>query len=427
MALPLTYRPKGNQKKQAALKKQQAGGGVKVFTQKELEKYADTLIWGLKTARPSLKKYDSILLRCDAEGLPLGEVVHAKLIKQKYNVIFRTMLTPEIERNFYAYSDSAQRKFIAPGDKELCAGLGGNIYIHAPKSLTHLKDIDTKRQSEVAIARKCLRDIMTKNEEKGLFGWTLCTYPTEELARNAKLSLKEYSRQIAKACFLNEKNPAKKWAWLYKESMGIKKWLKSLKIDRLLFKSKSMDLKIKVGDMRQFLGVSGHNIPSFEIFTSPDCRYTEGVYFANLPAFRGGNYVEGIRLEFKNGKAVKISAKKGEDYVKKILSTDKGASMVGEISLTDKRFSKIDKFMADTLFDENFGGKNGNCHLAVGSSYFDTYTGNIAKMDKKIKDKLGFNSSSIHWDLINTEDKIVKAVLKSGKTITLYEKGMFKY
>ena len=279
----------------------------------------------------------------------------------------------------------------------------------------------------MAIARKCLRDIMTKNEEKGLFGWTLCTYPTEELARNAKLSLKEYSRQIAKACFLNEKNPAKKWAWLYKESMGIKKWLKSLKIDRLLFKSKSMDLKIKVGDMRQFLGVSGHNIPSFEIFTSPDCRYTEGVYFANLPAFRGGNYVEGIRLEFKNGKAVKISAKKGEDYVKKILSTDKGASMVGEISLTDKRFSKIDKFMADTLFDENFGGKNGNCHLAVGSSYFDTYTGNIAKMDKKIKDKLGFNSSSIHWDLINTEDKIVKAVLKSGKTITLYEKGMFKY
>ena len=145
MALPLTYRPKGNQKKQAALKKQQAGGGVKVFTQKELEKYADTLIWGLKTARPSLKKYDSILLRCDVEGLPLGEVVHAKLIKQKYNVIFRTMLTPEIERNFYAYSDSAQRKFIAPGDKELCAGLGGNIYIHAPKSLTHLKDIDTKR------------------------------------------------------------------------------------------------------------------------------------------------------------------------------------------------------------------------------------------------------------------------------------------
>ena len=174
------------------------------------------------------------------------------------------------------------------------------------------------------------------------------------------------------------------------------------------------------------MGVSGHNIPSFEIFTSPDCRDTEGVYFANQPSFRGGNYVEGIRLEFKKGKAVKISAKKGQDYVRKILATDKGASMVGEISLTDKRFSKIDKFMANTLFDENFGGKNGNCHLAVGDSYSDTYSGDVSKMNKKIKEKLGFNSSSIHWDLVNTEDKIVKAVLKNGKTITIYEKGMFK-
>ncbi|MCG2725959.1 MAG: aminopeptidase [Elusimicrobia bacterium] len=399
---------------------------MNVFTQKELEKYADTLIWGLKTARPSIKKYDSVLVRCDLEGLPLGEVLHAKLIKQKYNVVFRLMPTPGIERSFYAYSDEAQRKFIAPGDKELYAGLGGNIYIHAPKSLTHLKDIDTKRQSEVALTRKTLRDIMTKNEEKGLFGWTLCTYPTEELAKNAKLSLKAYSRQIAKACFLNEKDPAKKWTWLYKESVDIKKWLKSLKIEQLLLKSKSMDLKVKIGDMRKFSGISGHNIPSFEIYTSPDCRYTEGVYFSNLPSFRGGNYVEGIRLEFKKGRAVKISAKKGEDYVKKILATDKGASMVGEISLTDKRFSKIDKFMADTLFDENFGGKNGNCHLAVGFSFSGAYAGDVAKMNKKIKEKLGFNYSSIHWDLVNTEDKIVKAVLKSGKTITIYEKGMFK-
>ncbi|MCK5357636.1 MAG: aminopeptidase [Elusimicrobiales bacterium] len=397
-----------------------------VFTQKELEKYADTLIWGLKTARPSIKKYDTVLIKCDIAGLELGEIVHAKLIKQRYNVIFRLTSSPVIEKDFFMYSDSKQRKFIAAGEKELSDGLGGYIAIHAPESLTHLKDIDTKRQSEVAIARKCLRDIMNKNEEKGRFGWTLCTYPTEELARNAKLSLKAYSRQIAKACFLNEPNPAKKWAWLYKESTGIKKWLKSLNIDQWLIQSKSTDLKIKIGDKRKFLGVSGHNIPSFEIFTSPDCRYTEGVYFANQPSFRGGNYVEGVKLEFKNGKAVKISAKKGQDYVRKILATDKGASMVGEISLTDKRFSKIDKFMANTLFDENFGGKNGNCHLAVGDSYSDTYSGDVSKMNKKIKEKLGFNSSSIHWDLVNTEDKIVKAVLKNGKTITIYEKGMFK-
>jgi aminopeptidase len=83
--------------------------------------------------------------------------------------------------------------------------------------------------------------------------------------------------------------------------------------------------------------------------------------------------------------------------------------------------------MADILFDENHGGKYGNCHIAIGSSYKDTYSGDVRKLTKAMERKLGFNDSSIHWDLINTEDKIVTAKLKNGKTITIYENGMFKY
>ena len=96
-------------------------------------------------------------------------------------------------------------------------------------------------------------------------------------------------------------------------------------------------------------------------------------------------------------------------------------------SLTDRRFSKIDTFMADTLFDENFGGKFGNCHVAIGSSYSDTYNGNPATLTPQTKKKLGYNDSALHWDLINTEDKVITAKLKDGKKITLYEKGMFRY
>ncbi|HNW43764.1 MAG TPA: aminopeptidase [Elusimicrobiales bacterium] len=398
-----------------------------MYSKVQLEKYADALIWGLTTARPGFKKYDSILIRCELPGLELGEVVHRKLVKAGYNVIFRFMMNPRLERDFYEFSDEKQRAFVAAGDKELYSALNGNIYIHAPASLTHLKGIDTKRQSQVAIARKPLRDLMNKNEERGKFGWTLCTYPTEELARQAKLSVKEYARQIAKACFLDEKDPAKKWAQIYKDSNAIKKWLKGLDIDTIRTESKSMDFEIKLGAQRRFLGVSGHNLPSFEIFTSPDWRGTRGVYYANLPAFRGGNYVENIRLEFKDGRAVKISAKKGEEYVKKIMATDIGAAQLGEYSLTDRRFSRIDKFMADTLFDENHGGKHGNCHVAIGDSYSDTYAGDVSKLTKEKKVKLGYNSSAVHWDLINTEDKKVTAALKSGKNVTIYEKGQFKY
>lgn len=400
---------------------------MSVLSKMQLEKYADTLVWGLTTARKGFKKYDTVLVRCDLEGRELGEIVHRKLVQRKLNVIFRFMMSPRLERDFYEFSDEKQRGFKDPGGEDFYNGLNGNVYIHAPASLTNLKGIDTKRQSQVAIARKYVRDIMTKNEEKGKFGWTLCTYPTEELAKQAKLSIKEYADQIAKACYLNEADPAKKWGQIYKDTMAIKKWLDGLKMDVIRTESASMDFEIKLGEQRKFLGVSGHNIPSFEIFTSPDWRGTRGTYYANLPAFRGGNYVEKIKLEFKDGRAVKIAAAKGDEYVKKIMATDVGASQLGEYSLTDKRFSRIDKFMADTLFDENHGGKHGNCHVAIGDSYSDTYAGDISKLTAEKKVKIGYNSSAVHWDLINTEDKKVTATLKNGKTVTIYEKGQFKY
>lgn len=400
---------------------------MSVYTPKQLEKYADTLIWGLTTARKGFRKYDTVLVRCDLEGRELGEAVHRKLVKKGFNVVFRFMATPALEKDFYELSDDKQRGFVAPGDREFYSALNGNVYIHAPASLTHLKGVDTKRQSQVAIARKPLRELMTRNEERGKFGWTLCTYPTEELARQAKLSLKEYAAQIAKACYINEPDPARKWNGIFKEVTAIKKWLNSLPMDTIRTESASMDFEVKLGDRRKFLGVSGHNIPSFEIFTSPDWRGTRGVYYANLPTFRGGNYIEKIRLEFRDGRAVKVSAAKGQDYVRKVMATDRGASQLGEYSLTDRRFSRIDKFMADILFDENHGGKYGNCHVAIGSAYTDTYAGDPSKLTKEAKAKLGFNDSAVHWDMINTEDKKVTATLGNGKKVTIYEKGQFKY
>ncbi|HOW89588.1 MAG TPA: aminopeptidase, partial [Elusimicrobiales bacterium] len=385
-----------------------------VLSQVQLEKYADALLWGLTTARPGFRKYDVVLLRCDLEGRELGEAVNRKLVRAGYNVVFRFGATPGLERDFYAYSDKKQRAFIAAGDREFYGSVNGNIYIHAPASLTHLKDIDPSRQSEVAVARKTLRDIMTGNEEKGRFGWTLCTFPTAELARQARLSVREYAGQIIKACFLDEKDPAAKWNEIYRSSREIKKWLASLKIDSVRTESASMDLTVKVGGMRRFLGISGHNIPSFEIFTSPDWRGTEGRYYANLPSFRGGNYVEGVRLEFRRGRAVKISAEKGGEYVRKIMAADRGASQLGEYSLTDRRFSRIDRFMADTLFDENHGGRHGNCHIAIGDSYSDTYAGDVSKLTPLRKKALGYNSSAVHWDMVNTEDKRVTATLSGG-------------
>jgi aminopeptidase len=399
-----------------------------VFTKRQLENYAETLIWGLGAERQRpLKRGDVIILRVQFDAMPLAEVVHRKLVELGLNVVFRYLPNPAIEKDFYQLSDKAQRTFVNAGEKEFYESNHGLIALNSPASLTHLKDVDPKRIAEVAIAKRPLRKIWDRLEEKGQFSWTLCTYPTEELARRARLSMKEYTAQIVKACYLDEKDPVARWKRTYKDCMSVKKWLKGLRIETFRVQTKNMDIEIKLGERRRFKGVSGANIPSFEVYTSPDWRGTRGTYYANLPSFRSGNIVQGIRLTFKDGRAVKVRAAQGEDFVKKTLATDKGACQLGEFSLTDIRFSKIDKFMADTLFDENFGGRHGNCHVALGVSYSDTFDGDPGRLTEAAKKTLGFNDSSIHWDIINTEDKLVTAECRGGRTVVVYENGKFKY
>ena len=399
-----------------------------MFTKNQLDKYSDVLLWGLKKARTrTYGRGDNILIRYDHAAVKLAEILQSKVLGLGMNPILRIGNTPQMDRNFYKCADEKQLRFSPPGEKELFEHLNGGIYLHAPESLTHLRDIDPLRMGKAAVARKALRDILWRREEEGLFGWTLCLFPTAELARCAGLSEKQYLSQIIRACYLDTKEPVKEWEKIFREAASIKRWLNSMDVEYYQVRSERMDLIITPGKKRKWIGISGHNIPSFEIFLSPDWRGTTGMYYANLPSFRDGNYAEGIKLEFKNGYVIKTGAKKGRIFVEKQLSMDRGARRVGEFSLTDKRFSKINRFMANTLYDENHGGHYGNCHLALGLSYSDTFDGDPSELTKDLKKDLGFNDSALHWDLVNTEKKRVTAFLKTGKGKVIYEEGMFKH
>jgi len=124
---------------------------------------------------------------------------------------------------------------------------------------------------------------------------------------------------------------------------------------------------------------------------------------------------------------VDLQAAQGRDFTAQQIAMDRGARRVGEFSLTDKRFSPIDRFMANTLFDENFGGRFGNCHLALGSAYSDAFAGNPADLTPERKRGLGFNDSALHWDLVNTQAKRVTAYGRDGRPRLIYEDGEFRY
>lgn len=399
-----------------------------MFSPDELKKYANTLWWGLTTART--RPYapgDTVLLRFDPLAAPLAEAVFDMLMEKGLNPVARQNLTTAMELSFYGRGTDAQLTAIAAGDRELAESLNGLISLIAPASLTHLQGVDPKKIGQAAVARKFMRDIMERREQSGDFGWTLCIYPTQAMAEAAGLTMDQFKAQVTGACFLDHDDPTAKWAEIFAEAEKVKAWLNGLDIERLRITSENTDLTVTPGRDRRWLGVSGHNIPSFEIFLSPDWRGTEGVYYADQPSYRSGNFVEGVRLTFENGVAVKTEAKVGGEFVAKQLTLDEGASRLGEFSLTDRRFSRITAFMANTLFDENFGGDQGNCHVAVGASYADTYAGDQSALDKDKKNELGFNDSALHWDLVSTERKTVTATLTDGSELVIYKDGEFQY
>ena len=399
-----------------------------MLTQTQLKRYAEVLLWGLKTARSKpFKKGDIILVRFNLDAIRLAEIVESRLLEMGMNPVRRLNPTPNMEKSFFQLANGKQLVFDPPGEAELYGSINGSIFLHAPASITHLSTIDPKKISRFTLSKKYLRDILDKREQAGLFGWTLCMMPTAELARHAGLDNGNYAKQIVKACYLNRRDSVEHWKSVFKNAGSIKRWLNGMDVKHYHIESDNIDLTITPGKQRQWIGISGHNIPSFELFVSPDWRGTKGVYYADQPSYRSGNLVRGVRLVFKKGVAVEVDAESGTDFVRKQLKMDRGASRLGEFSLTDKRFSKIDQFMANTLFDENYGGRWGNCHVALGASYADTFSGDGQTLTKAVKARLGFNDSALHWDLVNTEKKRVVAHLADGSHTTVYENGRFAY
>ena len=203
-----------------------------MLTEKQLKRYADVLWWGLTTARKSpFKKHDIVAIRYNAPAVKLAEILYAKLLTKEIHPIQRINPTPAMERHFYELSSNKQLVFLPPGEKEMMSRLNGSIFLYAPQSITHLSDIDPKKIGRTAVAQKALRDIANQREARGIFSWTLCVFPTAELAEHAGLTIEEYTQQIVKACFLNKTDPESHWRNIYKNAQSIKKWLNAMDVD----------------------------------------------------------------------------------------------------------------------------------------------------------------------------------------------------
>ncbi|MBT3730083.1 aminopeptidase [bacterium] len=396
---------------------------------KILERYADVLVNFALNDGKGIKKDDTVYLVIPECAKPLLVELKKTILKAGGNIILDYRPSDDkdfkLSKDFYDNANDKQLNFFpAKYMRGLIDDADHKMFIISEDDKHSLKDVDPKKIMTHNLAFKPFKDWQGKKESTGKFTWTVALYGTSAMAKEVKLSEEEYWDQIIKACFLNESNPIKKWKEVFSKIEQTKKKLNKLKIDKLHIKGSDVDLMIKVGGKRRWIGGGGSNIPSFEVFMSPDWREAEGCVKFSQPLYSYGNLIEDIELEFKNGVVVKSKAKKGERVLKRMIEV-KNADKIGEFSLTDNRFSKITKFMAETLYDENTGGLHGNFHIALGSSYHDSYDGDASKLSKKDLLNLGFNDSSVHADIVSTTSRVVTAHLKSGKQKIIYKNGKF--
>jgi len=401
-------------------------------SEKILKNYADVLVNFALGGGKGIKKGEVVYLSAPECAKSLFMEIRNAVLRAGGHVIVNYVPGSNsdkrsVAREFYEIASDEQldwfpEKYV----RGLVETITHAVHIIGEVNKKELEGIDPKRIMRRGVAWKKFRDWENEKEMKGKFFWTIALYGTPAMAKEAGLSEKEYWAEIIKACFLDKKNPIQEWKNVYKDIEKYRSRLNKLspKIEKLHVKGADADLWITLGERRQWLAGSGRNIPSFEIFTSPDWRGTNGWIRFNQPLYRYGAKITGIELVWKNGRVVKATAKTNEKLLKQMIAT-KDADKMGEYSLTDKRHSRITKFMAETLFDENIGGPQGNTHLAVGMSYKDTYNGNLKTFTKAQAKKLGYNDSSVHTDIISTTKRTVTAHLKDGSTKVIYDNGQF--
>ena len=331
-----------------------------------------------------------------------------------------------LSRDFFELADDSQLdRFASSYMRGLVDEMDHQVSIIAESDPHALDTVDPAKIMRRGKSMRPLLDWRGEKENAGKFSWTLGLYGTPAMAAEAGMSEEEYWEQIVHACFLDAEDPLANWREVGERLDRTREQLDALDIERLHVEGEDADLWVSLGESRRWLGGRGRNIPSFEIFTSPDWRGTEGWIYCNQPLYRYGNLVKGVRLTFSEGRVTEASAEENERVLSEMIATE-GADRVGEFSLTDRRFSRITRFMAHTLYDENVGGAYGNTHIAVGRAYQDAYTGDPSELTPQQWRELGFNDSTVHTDVVSTTDRVVTAKLRGGGERVIYREGEFQ-
>jgi aminopeptidase len=260
--------------------------------------------------------------------------------------------------------------------------------------------------------------------------WTVAPCPTEGWARlvhpelGPEEALDRLWEEIAHVCRLDEEDVVESWRQRLDRLKSFAAKLDALQLSALRFHGGETDLTVgllrssawQCAEMTTVDGiVHAPNIPTEEVFTSPDPTRTEGVVQATKPLFVSGGTVNGLRVRFEAGQAVEISAEEGAGTLQELCRRDDGASRLGEVALVDResRIGSLGSVFFDTLLDENAAS-----HIALGQG-FDF------AVDED--DRESVNRSELHIDfMIGSDEVAVTGTTWEGREVPVLRDGVWQ-
>jgi aminopeptidase len=308
---------------------------------------------------------------------PLIRAVYRRVIARgAYPVPHITL--PGLAEIFYGQANDDQLRFIRPDERIMPEQADAALSILSDANTKALSGVDPSRQQLARQARTDLTKRYLDRSAAGELKWCVTLFPTDAFAQDAEMSLSDYEEFVYSAGLLDTADPVAEWQAVSREQQRLVDWLSDKQ--HVHVTAPGTDLQLEIGG-RKFINADGrYNFPDGEIFTGPIENSVNGHVRFTFPCSVDGREVEDVRLWFENGKVVKATAEKNEEYLLRTLDTDDGARYLGEFAFGTNR--GISKFSSNILFDEKIGG---TMHLALGASYPETG---------------GINESAIHWDMI---------------------------
>lgn len=399
------------------------------------EKYIDLMLQRCINFNQS----KSLLINCDLkEHLPFAEKIKLKANQMGiFDVCIHVNDTYEIHEYLKNTSleDIKLNPIIDRSDWDVYALKGSPLlFLNSPVPGL-MDDIPTEKIKKMVSEREKTTRYYRQNVSKYTFPWCIVALPNEAWAKtifgDINNAYEKLYLNIMKMCMIDRENPILEWQKYIEKNNYYKRRLNELKIKEMHYKnSLGTDLTVEIPYGNEWINLDKNdsfggqmiaNMPSYEIFTTPDYRKTNGIVYSSRPLFYNDCCIDEFSLVFDKGQIVSCKAKKGQDILEKLIFENKNTRYLGEVALVpyDSPISNTGLVFNETLFDEN-----ASCHLAIGHGFPKSFNGYENMTTEQLVEK-GLNESDQHVDfMIGTSDLEIEAETKEGKVL-IFKNGNF--